>query len=202
MEPTPEQRAAREVFASGEDLALIAGAGTGKTSTLVPMGSATRKRGLYVAFNRSIADDAKRRFGRNVECRTAHSLAYQAGRHAYRERLSASARIPARETARILGIHADLFINRTKITRNHQARLVMGMVRRFCFTNDQQIMARHMERLNGLDGQGQEHVARVLVPFAVRAWEDLRWLRGRLRFVEFSKRVSVRVAPDQDHHIA
>src|ERR1700749_2146105 len=104
MEPTAEQQAARDVFVTGEDLALIAGAGTGKTSTLVLMGNSTRKRGLYIAFNRGIADDARGRFGRNVECRTAHSLAYRAGGHAYQERLNASARVPAKETARLLGI--------------------------------------------------------------------------------------------------
>jgi hypothetical protein len=38
MEPTAEQHAAREVFAAGQDLALVAGAGTGKTSTLALMG--------------------------------------------------------------------------------------------------------------------------------------------------------------------
>ena len=33
MEATAEQRAACEAFASGSDLALVAGAGTGKTVT-------------------------------------------------------------------------------------------------------------------------------------------------------------------------
>lgn len=46
MRATGEQDAAREVFAAGGDLALVAGAGTGKTSTLVLMGAATRRRGL------------------------------------------------------------------------------------------------------------------------------------------------------------
>src|SRR3989442_1656407 len=99
--PTEEQQAAREVFASGRDLALVAGAGTGKTSTLILMGASSRKRGLYVAFNRVIADDARGRFGPNVECRTAHSLAFKAVGHLYRERLDASARIPAKHTAKM-----------------------------------------------------------------------------------------------------
>lgn len=64
--PTDEQLAACEVFAAGADLALVAGAGTGKTATLSMMATATRKQGLYVAFNKAIADDAGRRFGSNV----------------------------------------------------------------------------------------------------------------------------------------
>ncbi|GLZ40619.1 hypothetical protein [Actinokineospora sp. NBRC 105648] len=66
MNPTVEQEAAREVFAAGHDLALVAGAGTGKTSTLVQMAATTRKRGLYIAFNKVIADEAGTRFGPNV----------------------------------------------------------------------------------------------------------------------------------------
>jgi superfamily I DNA/RNA helicase len=182
IEPTEEQRAAQDVFAAGRDLALVAGAGTGKTSTLILMGSATRRRGLYVAFNRAIADDARRRFGPNVECRTAHSLAFEAvGRH-YRNRLSISARIPAGQTARMLEIARDMQIGDRVVKVNHQARLVMGMIRRFCYTSDRQVMARHMERVNGLDALGQDYLARTLLPYAVRAWEDICSANGSLRF--------------------
>ncbi|WP_282698088.1 UvrD-helicase domain-containing protein [Streptomyces sp. CC208A] len=182
MEPTKEQQAAREVFASGRDLALVAGAGTGKTSTLILMGAATRKRGLYVAFNRAIADDARARFGPNVECRTAHSLAFRAVGHHYRDRLDASARIPAKHTARLLGITRDLDVNSRQIKVTHAARLVMGMIRKFCYTTDRQVMARHMEPVNGLDGPGQDYLARTLLPYAHRAWEDICSPAGRLRF--------------------
>ena len=37
--PTEEQQRARDAFAAGDDLAIVAGAGTGKTSTLVLMAS-------------------------------------------------------------------------------------------------------------------------------------------------------------------
>lgn len=181
MEPTVEQQAAREVFADGRDLALVAGAGTGKTSTLILMGSATRKRGLYVAFNKAIADDARRRFGSNVDCRTAHSLAFRAVGRDYQDRLN-SPRIPARETARVLGITRDLDIDSQRISVVHQARLVMGMIRRFCYSVDRQVMARHAEWINGLDSPAQEYVARLLLPYVQRAWQDVCSHDGRLRF--------------------
>jgi hypothetical protein len=75
VEATGEQLAARDAFTAGAELALIAGAGTGKTSTLIMMGQAVGKRGLYMAFNRAAAQDARRRFPGNVQCRTAHSQA-------------------------------------------------------------------------------------------------------------------------------
>ncbi|MCW2902973.1 MAG: helicase [Streptosporangiaceae bacterium] len=182
MEPTGEQQAARDVFASGRDLALVAGAGTGKTSTLVLMGAATRRRDLYMVFGRDIAADARRRFGANVDCRTSHSLAYRAGGHAYQLRLDRAAHIPSKETARLLGIDRDLGIDSHRITRSHQARLVMGMIRRFCYSTDRILMARHMERVNGLHGPAQDFLARVLLPYAIRAWADLRSFKGRLKF--------------------
>jgi hypothetical protein len=180
--PTAEQQAARDAFAAGDDLALVAGAGTGKTATLILMAAATRKRGLYMAFNKSIADEARRRFGSNVECRTAHSLAFRAVGRTYRDRLNAQARIPAKQTARMLGIPRDLPIETHTIKVNHQARLVMGMIRRFSYSTDRQVMARHLEPVNGLDGAGQEYLGRTLLPYAVKAWDDIRSPEGRLRF--------------------
>lgn len=182
IEPTAEQQAAREVFTAGRDLALVAGAGSGKTATLVLMGTSTRKRGLYMAFNRAIADDAQGRFTPNVRCRTAHSLAFRAVGRNYHQRLNASARIPAKQTARLLGITRDLPIGSHRITLTHQARLVMGMIRRFCYSTDRQVMARHLEAVNGLDTAGQDYLARTLLPYAAKAWQDIHSLTGRLRF--------------------
>jgi hypothetical protein len=182
ISPTAEQTAAIDVFTSGQDLALVAGAGTGKTSTLVQMAAATRKRGLYVAFNKAIADDAGRRFGSNVECRTAHSMAFQAVGRRYQERLRTQARIPAKQAARILGITRDLSIDSHIVKINHQARLVAEMIRQFCYSTDRQVMARHVKPVNGLEAPAQEYLARTLLPYAVKAWEDICSVSGSLRF--------------------
>ncbi|MEQ2209806.1 hypothetical protein XENOCAPTIV_004268, partial [Xenoophorus captivus] len=51
--------------------------GTGKTTTLVKYAALRPDlRFLYVAFNNSVACEARRHFPANVDCRTAHSLAY------------------------------------------------------------------------------------------------------------------------------
>src|SRR5260370_11733855 len=125
VDPTEEQQRARDAFAAGGDLAVVAGAGTGETSTLALMAAATRKRGLYLAFNRATADDARRRFSANAACRTAHPLAFGAVGRVYRDRLD-SPRIPSAQTARILGITRDLQAGPTGISQVHQARLVIG----------------------------------------------------------------------------
>lgn len=51
--------------------------GSGKTSTLKAIADiAEPTHGLYLAFNKSIATEAKAKFNSNIECRTVHSLAY------------------------------------------------------------------------------------------------------------------------------
>ncbi|KAM4719257.1 F-box DNA helicase 1 isoform 2-T2 [Anableps anableps] len=56
---------------------IVAFAGTGKTTTLVRYAAQhPQLRFLYVAFNKSVACEARRRFPPNVDCKTAHSLAY------------------------------------------------------------------------------------------------------------------------------
>lgn len=159
----------------------MAGAGTGKTSTLMMMASATRARGLYMAFNRAARIDAQRRFGPNVECRTAHSLAYAFVGRAYQDRLEA-ARIPTARTAKLLGIRDDLDVNGARITKFHQARLAMNMVRRFCYSNDPEPMSRHMEPVNGLDAGATNYLAALMLRYARKAWDDLRSPAGKLRF--------------------
>src|SRR5438093_5102785 len=102
--PTPEQQAITDAYLTGHNLVIEAGAGTGKTSTLRLLANAApQRRGIYVAYNRAIADDAKRSFPPNVTCATAHSLAFRAIGRAFDHRLSAP-RMPAREVARQLAI--------------------------------------------------------------------------------------------------
>lgn len=61
---------------------------THNTSTLSAIAKAMpNKRILYIAFNKSIAEDAKGKFPSNVTCKTTHSLAYAAVGHAYSNRL-------------------------------------------------------------------------------------------------------------------
>lgn len=53
-------------------------AGSGKTHTLIGIANALKPtKGLYIAFNKSVADEAKLSFPSSIECKTIHALAYQ-----------------------------------------------------------------------------------------------------------------------------
>ena len=84
---TREQRAV--VDSRAALLAVDAFAGSGKTSTLVEYARARpRARILYLAFNKSVATDARERFPDNVDCRTTHSLAYSVEGRKYSAKLA------------------------------------------------------------------------------------------------------------------
>lgn len=74
--PSPEQEAAVARFLEGGDLKVRAVAGSGKTTTLRLIARETQSRMLYLAFNRSVAEEAKMKFPRHVEVKTLHGLAY------------------------------------------------------------------------------------------------------------------------------
>ncbi|MGW7003693.1 UvrD-helicase domain-containing protein [Streptomyces sp. NPDC054933] len=183
MEPTEEQSAARDVFAAGRDLALVAGAGTGKTSTLMLMAASARsRRGLYVAFNRPIAQDAARRFGPNVVCKTSHALAFAALGFRYKARIDATARMPAKETARRMRITQSIGYGSKEIKPPQQARLIMGMVRSYCYSTVLEPGPQHLEAVTGLTAEEHEDLARSLLPLARRAWADIQRPDGALKF--------------------
>ena len=87
MALTEEQEAALRAAAElkeGEILKIEACAGSGKTSTLIEIAKSRPEwRFLYLAFNRAIVEEARRRFPPNVRIFTTHSLAYHWYIYAY-----------------------------------------------------------------------------------------------------------------------
>jgi hypothetical protein len=180
--PTPEQAAIIKAFSDGHSLVIEAGAGSGKTSTLKMLAAEARTRGLYVAYNRAIADDAKRDFPRGVQCSTAHSLAYGAVGKNYRHRLNGP-RVPARETARILRINEPVKIGDLYLAPNQLARLASETVVRFCRSADPEPGEWNVPKKPGLDDPAVLRELRATIaPLARRAWADLISPDGRLRF--------------------
>ena len=83
MKPTAEQTLCADYFHTEKALRINAYAGTGKTTTLTQLAKGTKRRGVYLAFNKSIADDASRKFPRTVSCSTVHAMAFRAMRNRF-----------------------------------------------------------------------------------------------------------------------
>jgi F-box protein, helicase, 18 len=77
LTPTSEQEAILATPPTST-IKVAAGAGCGKTSTLAAYGRRWQGPGLYVAFNKSIATEARSKFPSHIETRTGHSVAYRA----------------------------------------------------------------------------------------------------------------------------
>ena len=84
--------------------------------------------GVYVAYNRAIAGDAKAKFPRNTQCATAHSFAFRAVGVKYKHRLNGP-RVTAKQTAAILGVNGGVsFGDEHKFGPVKLALLAMGTV--------------------------------------------------------------------------
>ncbi|MFC0504178.1 UvrD-helicase domain-containing protein [Micromonospora costi] len=187
--PTAEQQAIIDAAATGANLTIEAGAGTGKTSTLQFLADALgRKRGVYLAYNRSIAGDAAKKFPSTVMCKTGHSMAFGAVGRNFRARLDGP-RLPAHQAAVILGIHEPIklagVVPASEITLSPKqlARIVGETVQKFCYSDDQEITPWHVPLVQGVERAAHRELARHLAPIAQRAWDtDLTQTNGRLRF--------------------
>ena len=77
ISPTVEQKKILDALDKSSSLKIKAFAGSGKTTTLKMIAEKYRdKKILYLAFNRAISEEAKRKFPENVRVSTVHSLAY------------------------------------------------------------------------------------------------------------------------------
>jgi len=76
--PTAEQKGVIELSKIHNEIKIAAYAGAAKTSTLTMVAEEHIVPSLFLTFNKALAVDAQARFPSWVECRTTHSLAYQA----------------------------------------------------------------------------------------------------------------------------
>jgi hypothetical protein len=193
VQPTSEQDAVLDLFDTDENLVVQAGAGTGKTTTLKLIGEQTPRRGQYLAFNRAIVDEAKRKMPRNIRVSTIHSLAFGAvGKH-LAHRID-SRRMPSTELARRLDLgplNVKTEAGVKVLQPGYLAGLTMRTITQFCSSADPEPSARHKPYVDGLDmpdATGRrtfavnDLVALHIEPALKKAWEDVTRPDGVLPF--------------------
>jgi superfamily I DNA/RNA helicase len=195
--PTPEQQDIIDAFQSGDTVAAVALAGTGKTTTQRLCAEATRRRGLYLAFNKAIATEAEYLFPARVKASTIHSLAYRnvdlprEGRQL--TRLNQRDYLPPWDVAKkVLGIKDDLVVGDKKLKPTKLASLCREMVAKFCYSGDDQVELEHVPFVRGLDAVHDDdetldahgYLAEFLLPYARDYWAEVSKPveEGRIRF--------------------
>lgn len=185
IKPTEEQAAILEAFSDGDRLMIEAAAGSGKTTSLKMTAKTTRRRGVYLAYNKAIKEDAARSFPATVRAVTSHGLAYGAVARDYRHRLNGP-RVPAMQAAILLGLNEPVRLDKgmAPLAPQQLARITMATLARWCHSADEDITARNVPIQRGLEQLPaiRAELAKVIVPAAQRAWSDITNPRGRLRF--------------------
>ncbi len=175
---TDEQQHAVDMAQAGNSLKIAAFAGTGKTTTLRTIANAKQgKRGLYLSFNKSIADEAAQSFPGHVQCKTAHSLAYAGVGHLYRNRLNQ--RLAGIQVADALNIKEGIL----SYTRSATGYLIMETLQQYTRSNDSSISTVHVpkETLHKLDNDQQRSTAsNHAIEYARRLWAIKTDVKGLL----------------------
>jgi superfamily I DNA/RNA helicase len=189
MKATDEQQEIVDVVATGADTVIEAGAGTGKSSTLALVGhdaAARGQRGLVVYFNREPAAQARRTMPTNVTATTAHSLAFNAMKgHPVMERFDRDAPpVTAKYLAEeVFGIRKWFQVPHRKALSTWKiASLAVQTVRRFCYSDAEQVKPWHVPRVEGVTGDVEDDLRDVVLPYARRIWDDLQQPSGFARF--------------------
>jgi hypothetical protein len=160
MTPTPEQADAVAKFQTGGTLKINAFAGTGKTTTLRLLASATNRRGMYLAFNKAIADDAKARFPPTVSCSTIHSLAFRGTPRAFQHGDKMTGSMNANAVADHLGYRAA-YVDGLHLSARSQGHLTLETLRKFMQGGRAAPDERHVPTLGKLGTLGDDTLARI-----------------------------------------
>lgn len=174
---TDEQLSCIETFQSESHLKISALAGTGKTTTLLGIANAVpKKKGLYLAFNREIAEEARKEFPSNVECRTTHSFAYEfSSRHYAAEKLSGS--LSPTRVAEFLNLEPVSLGEHRNYSARQVGKWVVDTVATFCRSEDLIFGPQHVScgRLSDLKSQSdRDALSDYLLECADCIWMNAR----------------------------
>ncbi|MGF6281982.1 hypothetical protein ABH908_000531 [Pseudomonas frederiksbergensis] len=136
-------------------------AGTGKTSTLVGYAQHHyEEKILYIAYNTSVAEAAKRRFPDNVTCTTSHSLAFGPMGSRYQHKRADNLRLTD--------------VARAMRTRNWEmVKDVVGTINAFLCSIDTEINAIHFPRFKGPRNSRQQAQVNEVVIHATNMWQKM-----------------------------
>jgi superfamily I DNA/RNA helicase len=144
------------------------------------------QRGLVVYFNREPAAEARRTMPANVTATTAHSLAFNAMKgHPVMERFDRDAPpVTAKYLAEeVFGIRKWFQVPKRKAISTWKiASLAVQTVRRFCYSDAEEVKPWHVPRVEGVVGDVERDLRDVVLPYARRIWDDLQQPSGFARF--------------------
>lgn len=182
---TEEQEAFVEMFKTGKSFVVTAGAGAAKTTTCVIASKTTKRRGSYIAYNSSIAAEAKQKFDTKlVAAKTSHGFAFGQIGMRHKHKIGPSAPVlSARNLAQWLKINQPYKLpNNVMLAQWSLARMARDTVRKFCYSADREITRWHVPYTPGMDPDVMKELAEFIVPYATKIWRDYEKEDGTLNW--------------------
>lgn len=181
--PTDEQFAIEGAFKENRFTTIQAKSGSGKTSTLYMLANGTEDKILYLAFNKSMAEEARRKMPDNVECRTLHSICYQQLDQALRHKLTrpegayVNVAGTGNEIAKKFKINNLIDKNgKTLLTRAMIGLMVKQTVGKFEFSDDAHLGRKHFPTVYLADLKrkniNENKLITEVVTYAKQLWRE------------------------------
>ncbi|XP_062990676.1 F-box DNA helicase 1 [Elgaria multicarinata webbii] len=170
-----QQQILSHAVAPGQVVKIIAFAGTGKTSTLIKYAEKwSGLQFLYLAFNKTIAEQGRRVFPPNVTCRTAHSLAFAEVGKRYSKKLN-----PGSLTSFCI---SSVLREREGQSLFVRAKTVAQTLAAFFASGDDSINVEHTpvwcKNNKGEKVLVQDDEKRIIVGEAKRIWSNMKMLNS------------------------
>lgn len=181
--PTGEQYAIEGAFKEHRFVTIQAKSGSGKTSTLYMLANGTEDTILYLAFNKSMAEEAKRKMPYNVESRTLHSICYQHLPHDMRHKLTR----PEGKYVNVAGTGGEIakkfkisnLVDKrgvTLITRAMIGLMVKQTLAKFEFSDDPHVSNKHFPKVHISElkkkNLNETKVIADVVKYAKQLWRE------------------------------
>lgn len=183
--PTIEQQKIIDHCITGKDLAVKAFAGTAKSTTLALVSHELHKqgkKGLYIAFNKSIAMEAKGKMASSVDCLTIHSLAYRNTEKKLLKKLQLpfinSTMIAERLNVSKVWYEVILMGERNKKLAKPESIIFLAKetIKKFCNSSDNTIQSHHVSLPDigkARFSAGKKDIEIEVLKIAKRYWKEM-----------------------------
>ncbi|MDY6893924.1 MAG: UvrD-helicase domain-containing protein [Thermotogota bacterium] len=147
------------IISTGQDYAIQAPPGSGKTFLLLALARKMSGYGLSVSFNKLLAIEASSKFCSSVMCKTGHALAYGAVGYKYRKRLK-------KLTGKHLADTEDIGDWQNYNSPANKGYLILNTIRKYCYSSDKEITKYHLPQLTILNDENLELMQEDLVYYS------------------------------------
>lgn len=163
---TAEQESHINTIIKGENHAIQAPPGSGKTFLLLALARKMPGKGLSVSFNRLLSIEASKKFNSAVTCKTGHALAYGAVGYKYKHRLK-------KLTGKHLADTQDIGEWQLFNSPSNKGYLILSTIKNFCYSADKEISWKHVPKLTVLNNENIDLMKEDLIQTSSMIFEEM-----------------------------